>query len=266
MKQAVCVDADALVRRLTPYRILFLGDHHASEAMHGAGAGLLAALGESGRHVILANEWFTPADDALLARYAAGSYEGNFTAESNWSVKAGYPFASYAPLYDTVGRFGGELAGINMSETMRKRLSENNLSALTAEQRAFYDGLDMNLTAHRALFLPFFSHCHAPRARESAAECTQRMYRVQVAWDTYMAQQSAALAQERLQSDDDLLVIFAGAMHLAYGIGLNARFARLSEEPFVTILPVPEGTPDADVGEADYLLLYRDTPGAKEPQ
>lgn len=264
--QAACIDEASMVRRLTPYRVVFVGDHHASEAMHASFAGLLSALGESGRHVILANEWFTPEDDPLLARYAQETYEGNFTREINWSVKAGYPFASYEPIYDSVRRHGGELAGINMSKGMQKALSEHNLSSLSATQRLFYDRLDMNLTAHRDLLAPFFAHCHAPRDGETEAECTERMYRVQVAWDTYMAEQSAELFRTRLQNGDDLLVVFAGAMHLAYGTGINARFARRVEEPFVTILPVPEGTETADVGEADYLLFYRDGDAAKGPQ
>jgi len=256
MKQAACIDETALVRRLAPYRVLFAGDHHASAEMHASFARLLAALGRSGRRVMLANEWFTPGDDDLLSRYAAGRFDGNFTEAVGWEKKAGYPFASYAPIYRSVRETGGGLYGINMDDGLRKALSDNNLSALSQTQRRFFDGLDMNLTAHRSMLAPFFAHCHARRGDESDRSCTERMYRVQVGWDTYMAEQSARLAQERLRSPADLLVVFAGATHLAYGVGINARFARRTAEPFVTLLPVPEGTAEADVGEADYLLFY----------
>ena len=262
MKQAACIDAQELVRRLAPYRVVFIGDQHASEAMHRALAGLLVSLGEAGRHVLLANEWFTPADDAVLAAYTAGTFEGNFTEAVGWKQKAGYPFASYAPIYSGVKSAGGMLYGINLDKRFQKAVSDGNLTGISPAQRRFYEGLDLNLTAHRSLLSPFFSHCHAKHEGESEEACSQRMYRVQVAWDTYMAQQSADLAKTALNSGHDLLVVFAGAMHLAYGVGINARFARLSREPFVTILPVAEGTASADVGEADYLLFY--TP--KQPQ
>ena len=256
MKQAACIDRDELVRRLQPYRVVFVGDQHDSKALHLLQAGLFEQLGKSGRHLLLANEWFTPDDDPVLRQYAEQTFEGNFTKTVQWRRKAGYPFASYAPIYDAVRHAGGELYGINMDKVLQKEISENNASAMTRPQRSFYGSLDLNLTAHRSMFMPFFEHCHGKKRAESSETCRQRMYRVQVAWDSFMARQAAVLANKKLRTENDLLVVFAGTMHLAYGLGINARFARLSREPFVTILPVPEGEMRADVGEADYLLFY----------
>ncbi len=256
MKQAACIDRDELVRRLRPYRVVFIGDQHDSQALHRSLAGLFDRLGRSGRHLLLANEWFTPGDDPVLGQYAGRTFEGNFTETVQWRRKAGYPFASYAPIYDAVRNAGGELYGINMDKMLQKEISDGNVTGMTPRQREFYDSLDMNLTAHRSIIIPSFDHCHGKKRAESSEECRQRMYRVQVAWDSYMAKQAAELAGKKLRGENDLLVVFAGAMHLAYGLGINARFARLSREPFVTILPVPEGESQADVGEADYLLFY----------
>jgi uncharacterized iron-regulated protein len=262
MKQAACISEAELVRRLAPYRVVFMGDYHTSETMHSVFAGLLSALGQNGRHVMLANEWFTPEDDALLARYADGTFDGNFTKAIGWKKKAGYPFASYEPIYHSVMRQGGMLYGVNMDKAFEKAISDANLSAMTAGERSFYEQLDLNLTAHRTMLEPFFSHCHARHAGEDDRACLQRMYRVQVAWDTYMGEQSALLAKRLLKRRRDLLVVFAGAMHLDYGIGINARFARRSREPFVTILPTPSGMRSVDVGEADYLLFFK--PGSSK--
>lgn len=266
MKQAACISEAELVRRLEPYRVVFMGDYHTSETMHSAFAGLLSQLGQSGRHVMLANEWFTPADDSLLARYVDGTFDGNFTKAIGWQKKAGFPFASYEPIYRSVVARGGMLYGINLDKAFEKKISDANLSAMTAGERSFYEGLDLNLTAHRAMLEPFFSHCHARKAGEDDQSCMQRMYRVQVAWDTYMGEQSALLAKRLLTQERDLLVVFAGAMHLDYGIGINARFARRSREPFVTILPAPEGMRNIDVGEADYLLFFKPKASGKHMQ
>jgi len=255
MKQARCIDEAELVRRLGAYRVVFVGDHHDSASMHRVLAKLIGDLSRSGRHVTLANEWFTPEDDALLARYAAGAFDGNFTEAVGWKKKAGYPFASYAPIYAAVRKGGGSLYGINMSKRLQKAISDNNDTNISTAQRRFAEGLDMNLTAHKAMLSPFFAHCHAEKRGESAEACTRRMYRVQVAWDSYMGKEAAKLAKT-LGTRSDMLIVFAGAMHLEYGLGINARFARLSREPFVTILPVPQGETHADVGEADYLLFY----------
>jgi uncharacterized iron-regulated protein len=256
MKQAKCIDERELVKRLAPCRVVFIGDHHGRSDLHQRIAGLISQLHRSGRRISLANEWFTPEDDAILRRYAKGSLRGDFPQEIGWKKKAGYPFDSYAAIYDTVRKASGGLYGINLSRKSRKAISDTNRSVMTAEERVFYDSLDLNMAAHRQMLSSFFAHCHGKHQGEDAASCQERMYRVQVAWDSYMARETAALAHKVLHRPDDLLLVFAGSMHLSHGLGINARFARLSREPFVTILPAASGTKSVDVGEADYLLFY----------
>ena len=123
------------------------------------------------------------------------------------------------------------------------------------EQKTFYNALDLNLYPHKVMLEPFFSHCHS-NARESAQMCKKRMYRVQVAWDTYMAEQSAALSSKVLHNNNDLLIVFAGSMHMIYNLGINARFARLNSEPFVSIIPANQNISEAEVGVADFLIFY----------
>lgn len=251
LRQARCIEATELVRRLQPYPVLFIGDHHNSAALHRSVADLLTLLGKR-RSVHLANEWFVPEDNTLLASYVSGTYEGNFTEDVGWKGKAGYPFSSYAPIYEAVRGHGGALYGINMTRQMKKAVSDGNRSA-------FIDALDLNLTAHRQLLAPFFRHCHSKNGGESDAACAARMYRVQVAWDTHMAEKAAAL--QKALGSEDLLAVFAGSFHLAYGLGINARFARRSATPFVTLLPMPAGASRLDPGYADYVLFY-DAPTA----
>ena len=256
MKQARCIDDRELVKRLAPYRVVFVGDHHAQTDLHQKLAKFITQLDRSGRHVSLANEWFIPEDNSLLKQYAKGSFKGDFPEKVKWKKKAGYAFDSYDLMYNAVCKAHGGLYGINLSRESRKRISNADRSVMTKEEKNFYDSLDLNVTAHRQMLAPFFSHCHSLRKGENLASCSERMYRVQVAWDSYMAKESAALASRVLHRRNDLLMVFAGSMHFSYGLGINARFARLSREPFVTIKPVPTGTDSADVGEADFLLFY----------
>ena len=257
MKQARCIDNRELVKRLAPYRVVFVGDHHAQTDLHQKLAKFITGLDRAGRHVSLANEWFTPEDNSLLEQYAKGSFKGDFPQAVEWKKKVGYySFDSYDLMYDAVCKTHGGLYGINLSRESRKRISNADRSNMTKNEKDFYDSLDLNVTAHRQMLAPFFSHCHSLRKGEDTASCSERMYRVQVAWDSYMAKESAALANRVHHRRSDLLMVFAGAMHFSYGLGINARFARLSREPFVTIKPVPMGTDTADVGEADFLLFY----------
>ena len=256
MKQARCIDDRELVKRLAPYRVVFVGDHHAQVDLHQKLAKIIASLDKDGRHVSLANEWFIPEDNSLLKQYAKGSYKGDFPKAIEWKNKGGYAFDSYDLMYNAIRKAHGGLYGINLSRESRKRISNADRSVMSTEEKDFYDSLDLNVTAHRQMLSPFFAHCHSLRKGEDAASCSERMYRVQVAWDSYMAKELAALANRELHHRSDLLMVFAGAMHFSHGLGINARFARLSREPFVTIKPVPTGTGTADVGEADFLLFY----------
>ncbi len=256
MKQARCIDDKEFVKRLAPYRVVFVGDHHAQTDLHQKVAKYITQLDRAGRHVSLANEWFILEDNRLLKQYVKGSFTGDFQQAVGWKKKAGCAFDSYDLMYSAIGKAHGGLYGINLSRESRKRISGANYSSMSKKEKTFYDSLDLNVTAHRQMLAPFFSHCHSLRKGEDTASCSERMYRVQVAWDSYMAKESVDLSNKILHRRSDMLMVFAGAMHFAYGLGINARFARLSREPFVTIKPVPTGTDTADVGEADFLLFY----------
>jgi uncharacterized iron-regulated protein len=256
MKSAGCIGQQQLADKLANYPVIFIGDHHQSEAVHRFVTETIEALHRRGYRIHLANEWFTPKDNDLLLRYASGAYEGNFTAAIDWKKKAGYDFSLYEPIYRSVQKIRGGLYGINMNKAMKRRISDRNISGMDPDERDFYDSLDLNLSAHYQMLEPFFSHCHAAKAGESEEECRKRMYRVQVAWDSYMGQQSAALASKLLMQPDEKLIVFVGAMHLAYGLGVNARFARVSDLPFVTVLPQMLPRKSIRHCTADFLYLY----------
>ncbi len=256
MKQARCIDESELVKRLDPYRIIFIGDHHAQTDLHRRISKLIDRLSRKERHISLANEWFTPKDNSLLKKYADGSFSGDFPEAIGWKKKAGYDYDSYSLIYQSIQKAHGGLYGINLTREQRKHISDGDRSIMTRSEKSFYDSLDINISAHRQMIAPFFTHCHALRKGEDSTTCKERMYRVQVAWDSYMAKETATLADRLLYNNKSLLMVFAGSMHLSHGLGINTRLARLSCEPFITIAPVPIGTGKANVGEADFLLFY----------
>ena len=132
---------------------------------------------------------------------------------------------------------------------------------MSAQEREFVDGLDLNISAHKQLLAPFFSHCHKTRKDEDAKQCMERMYRVQVAWDSMMGQESAKLA-EKLE-DNEKLIVFIGAMHLDSKLGANLRFTRQSNIPTITVLPYPKDSSlekviEIDLGKSDIIYLYEE--------
>ncbi len=248
---------EQLIAQFEYYPVLFIGDHHGSDSVHNFLALLIKDLHRKGYKLSIANEWFTPEDNRLLARYSTSEIsDNNFTKSVRWKKRIGYDFESYAPIYQAVQEVNATLYGINMSKTERKKISDLNLSAMQASTLSLYEKLDTNISAHKQMLSPFFSHCHAPKHGESDLQCIERMYRVQVAWDTVMGENSAALAKNVLKSRKDKLIVFVGAFHLAYDLGANLRFARHSTLPYITLLPLLNSEDKIEVGESDYLFLY----------
>ncbi len=257
MKSAECIDMERLVQKIEPYQIIFVGDHHDSNESHAFTANLIRQLDQKGYRLHLANEWFSPEDNTLLSEYADKKFnDSNFTKKIEWKKKAGYDFELFAPIYHAVQEADGEFYGINLSKAFQKRISDQNISGMSKEEKLFYDELDLNVSAHQQMLSPFFSHCHKLKKAEAEEACQQRMNRVQVAWDTMMAKESAALADTVLKTENDRLIIFVGSMHLAYNLGVNLRFGRYSDLPYVTILPEVRSDSGIEHGLADYLYLY----------
>ncbi len=262
LKSAQCLDETQMLKQLEPYKVIFIGDHHPQDALHHKIASLITAFSNKGTTVHLANEWFYPEDKKVLEQFSADKIdETTFLKQIQWDKRLKYyKYDSFKPMYEAVKRGNGRLYGINLTKQARKKISDQNLSAMDQNEYLFNGGLDLNISAHRQFIMPFFSHCHAPRPNESLQECRERMYRVQVAWDSKMAMESHKLAQ-RLQ-DNEKLIVFAGALHIENGLGIPMRFSRLNTVPTISIIPVDSQTKEAANGSGDYLLLY---PQKQEP-
>lgn len=256
IKGAQCLEYEGLLDKLEAYPVLFIGDHHNSVESLDFTASLISGLQDRGYKVHLGNEWFVPSDLPILQAYLRNADEVDLEKAIGWKEKAGYDFSRYASIYEAVRKGGGTLHGINLTKAFKTKISDLNTSGMSDVEKVFVAGLDLNVSAHRQLLAPFFSHCHNKREGESAADCARRMYRVQVAWDSMMAQESAKLASKLLKSPEDRLLIFVGAMHLSHGLGANMRFARLSDKPYVTLLPEISSPHGYENDEADYLYLY----------
>ena len=259
LQSAECLDSKRFIDRVEPYDVIFVGDHHDSVNAHKTVVELISGLSKRGYGIALANEWFSPKDNALLETYTNGELESNTSKALGWKKRVSYDFNLSEPIYDAVIAGHGKLYGINMDKVFKKMVSEQNLTGMSEDQRAFYDALDLNVSAHQQLVAPFFSHCHHLKKGESQKQCTERMYRVQVAWDTMMGQESAKLAKSL--KENEKLIVFVGAMHLESKIGVNLRFARESDRPFITVQPISKDTKqqeeiEVDLGSSDLIYFY----------
>jgi uncharacterized iron-regulated protein len=256
LKAEMCLDLNDLATRLELYPVVFIGDHHDAPNYHLELAQLLNILQKRGYRIHFASEWFDPSQNKVLADYIAGDINATQLKEkTNWKRNVGFDFASYLPLYERLQKAHNPMYGINLSRSERQKISDLNLSAMNDEERSFLDNLDLNVSAHRMQMKPFFEHCHKPKAGENALQCSERMYRVQVAWDSKMALEAHRL-ERVLQTPKDKLIVFAGSYHLENYLGLNMRFSRLSSRLHVTLLPEPLPQEALPLGYSDFVMYY----------
>jgi len=257
LKSAQCQSLKQMTKQLAPYPVIFIGDHHPEDDLHQKTALLIQELSNSGFKVHLANEWFCPSDKKVLTAFTSKDInESEFLNKIEWEKRLKYTsYDSFKPMYEMVKNTKGQLHGINLSKQERKQISDQNLSAMSTQEQLFYHSLDINVSAHKDLVFPYLSHCHAPKKNESLKECSERMYRVQVAWDSKMALESYKLSQKLQQNEK--LIVFAGAMHIDSKLGIPLRFARLSNIPFISILPANEQTDEIEHNVADFILFYQ---------
>ena len=244
---------ESLSKKLDHYQLIFIGDHHSEDDLHLKISSLFKALHKQGRGIVLGNEWFTPDQNKLLDSFVEGSIsEEKFLEKTSWTKRIGFEYKSFKPLYDFIIKSKGRLRGINLTKEQQKDISQRNLKSMNASDKLFYEKLDLNTTIHQTMLEPFFKDCHA--YSHSIEDCEQRMYRVQVAWESKMAYEVLKLFKKL--DKDEVLIVFTGAMHLENGLGVNLRFSRLSDQPFLTLIPRHITTKKVPLGLADAIVFY----------
>lgn len=235
LKQAKYISIEELVKEIEHYPIIFVGDHHNTKKTHDFFESLLIELDKKNYKLHLANEWFSPSHNKLLENYTNDVFDSQeLKNRRKWEKFISFKWDYVEPLYEIVKKNNGKLYGINLSKEDRKKISSKSFDKMSNEEKIFYDSLDLNVSVHRNLVMPYLSHC-SKIPQKSDEKCEERMYRVQVSWDTYMAQNVAKISKFALKSPKDKLIVFAGAMHIEHDLGIPLRFSRLSNLPFFTI-------------------------------
>lgn len=258
IKQAKRLSMEELVRELEHYPIIFVGDHHDTEKTHKFFEDLIVRLAQSTYKLNLANEWFIPEQNEILKEYTDDKFDTDTLKEKiEWENFTDFKWDYVARIYEEIKKAKGRLYGINLSKTSRAKISLKDFENMNEEEKTFYDDLDLGVTAHWQLVKPYLEHCNK-MPKKSSEPCQERMYRVQVAWDTYMAQNLAKLSKELIKTPKDKLLVFAGAMHIEQNLGIPLRFSRLSNLPFITISneQINEEDLKLDINKADIVYIY----------
>lgn len=227
------ISLEQLVSSISDYPIIFVGDHHDTIETHKFFKLFLDELIAKNYTIHLANEWFTPKHNHLLKLYTEDIINSEELKKKRlWHKEISTRWKLAEMIYETVKKSSGKLYGISMPKEMREKISLKSFEKMSPKEKSFYHSLDFNNSSHKSFVMPLFSTCCKNKPQKKIQSCKISMYRVQVAWDTYMAQESAKLASKVLKIEQNKLIIFAGTVHVKRDLGIPLRFKKINQDKF----------------------------------
>lgn len=254
------IDYKQLVEKVKDYPVIFVGDHHNTVKTHKFFYLFLEALVSKGYKIHLANEWFTPKHNKLLEEYLENKINASELREQRlWDKEISTRWSLLKNSYELIKQSKGGLYGINIPNDEREKISLKLFDKMNQDEKNFFAMLDLNNIIHKYHVMPMFEHCK-DISHVGNEPCDKRMYRVQVAWDTYMARESSKLTLKVLKTREDKLIVFAGNFHVDKNLGIPLRFMQFSEVAFFTILnkavyDINDNTNIEDIN-ADAVFFY----------
>jgi uncharacterized iron-regulated protein len=228
---------EALAARLAPVRLVFVGEHHSSSAVHEAQRRLIAGLLVARRKVLVGLEMFPYTVQPVLDRWNRGELtEDEFVRESHWYKHWGFDWRYYRDIF-LLRAQGARFFAVNAPREVITAVRKKGRDKLSPEEAAHLPpAIDTASDEHRRLFKAYFGDGEATHAMSDAM--IEGMFQAQCAWDATMAWN----ALRALQADPDpsaVMVVLLGSGHVAYGLGAPRQAAAYAAVPMATVIPVP---------------------------
>jgi len=228
---------DALPARLGPVKLVFVGEHHTSTAVHEAQRRLIAGLLAGGRKVLVGLEMFPYTVQPVLDRWNRGELtEDEFVRESHWYKHWGFDWRYYREIF-LLRAQGARFFAVNAPREVISAVRKKGRDHLAPEEAAHLPPkIDTGSEEHRRLFKAYFGEGEATHAMSEAA--LEGMFQAQCAWDATMAW-NAVRALEAAPDPDAVMVVLLGSGHVAFGLGAPRQAAGYASVPMATVIPVP---------------------------
>jgi len=224
-----------LMAALAQARAVCFGETHDNAAHHRAQARaaseLAARARDAGAPFALGFEMFQTPFQTVLTSFALGSIdEPQLLQGSEYATRWGYDFEFYRPLLELAREYQLPALALNAPAELTRKIADQGLDGLSAEERASLPELDLNDAEHRAYVSEQLGAFHS-----SDEASLDNPYAVQVVWDETMAE----TASEWLSSngEDARLLIIAGLGH-CHRSAVPSRITRRTGAAVLAVGPV----------------------------
>ncbi len=244
-----------LISRLSTKRVIYVAERHDNALDHAAQYSILREIFRTDPSLAIGLEMFQEPFQESLDEWTDGLLdESALRRDTEYDARWGHDFSLYRPIVEFARTWSIPLIALNAFQEVTRKIADGGLAALSPEERGALPDLDINDTEHRALFEKSFDvEAHG------GAENAHRFYQAQVVWDETMAANIATTLRDPEASNR--VLVFAGRVHIARGLGIPKRAARRGAQPYVTVMPVDKKELDQEMKQppdrrsADYFWV-----------
>jgi len=240
---------EQIIPVLAGKRVVFIGEQHNRFDHHLMQLEIIRRLHEQypQLQVAIGMEAFQQPFQQHLDDFVSGTItEQQMLRDTEYYQRWRMDYRLYAPILRYAREHGLPVVALNLPKELTSKVGRVGLEGLTEEERARLPAeIDRSDSAYEQRVREVFE-LH-PNDRDQAFE---HFLEVQLLWDEGMARRAADFLQTH---PDHLLVVLAGAGHLAYRSAIPQRLARRVTADYSIILNSWQGV--IEPGLADYLLL-----------
>jgi uncharacterized iron-regulated protein len=232
LTNAESISFEDLLDDLQKNDLIFVGEVHDNPEHHLIEVQILQALTARYGPLTVAMEFFDTTQQPALDRYMEeGIDETTFLKDVAWARGWSFPYHFYRPLILSAKSAGNRIIGINLPNSVVRKVARSGLDSLTIEERGHAaEEIDLDNEAHRKYLSEVFKdHSH------NELKNFDYFYQAQCAWEDTMAENIA----RRLKDNPGKMVAFTGNGHIINRFGVPDRVSRRLPVKIATILLYP---------------------------
>lgn len=227
-----------MAKRLAGVRLLLVGESHTDMDFHRAQLRVAEELVRAGRPVFLGLEMYPYTQQAFLDQWVDGLLtEEGFLQLSRWYENWGYNWNYYRDIFFFAREHKVRMFAVNAPREVVTAVRKKGFQNLTPEEAARIPSrIEPSDADHRALFQSYFG-ADDPLHSGMTEEQWGSMVSAQTTWDATMAF-NAVKALEAHGTPETVMVVLAGAGHVAYGVGIARQARGYFPGTVATVIPV----------------------------
>lgn len=235
------IDAEAFLAALRTKRVVYVGERHDEPLDHGVQYAILRQLHRYEPSLAIGMEMFQVPFQEPLTKWSAGLIDETvLRRETEYDERWGFDFGMYRPILEYARNQGIRVIALNAPRELSYAVAKDGVSSLSPEQASALPELDLDDEAHRALFDTEFDI-----GDHAAEDAIEQYYAAQVLWDETMGSRVAETLAD--PAGPQKMIVFAGRVHVKFGLGIPDRAAKRGAQPYAVVLPVTEAELEAEL-------------------